>query len=373
MKILHMISGGETGGSKKHLIQLFKDAPFEAELLLLTEGEFAQEAREKGINVIVFQQQGRRDRTVNNKISEHIKQNGIQIVHSHGPRANFIMSSISSQLNIPWAITVHSDPKLDFLHQPKPLAMIFQFLNLRAIKKANHIFAVSTRFKEMLINYGIDEQKISIIFNGIDFKDVNNENDLIKLKANYNIIDKDFVAVHIARLHPVKGHSVLLEAVAKLQPLNNFKLLLVGEGPERSSIEALIKQRKLSNQVKLLGFRKDTDQLLELADISLLTSYSESFPLVLLESANAHTPIITTDVGGVGDLIINNELGWIVQPRSVDDLMEALQEAIAAKKNQTLRPMGNLLNEHAKENFSNVQLQNSLYQSYEWLIDKTNS
>ncbi|WP_019415437.1 glycosyltransferase [Paenisporosarcina sp. TG20] len=373
MKILHIISGGETGGSKKHLIQLFKDAPYEAELLLLTEGEFAQEAREKGIKVTVFQQQGRRDRTVNKKVSDHIRQEGIQIVHSHGPRANFIMNNISSQLNIPWVITVHSDPKLDFLHQPKPLAIIFEHLNLRAIKKANHIFAVSTRFKEMLIKYGVEEKKISTIFNGIDFKDENNERDLINLKANYNISDKDFVAVHIARLHPVKGHSVLLEAVEKLQPLSNFKLLVVGEGPERSSIEAIIKQRKLSNQVKLLGFRKDIAQLLELADISMLTSYSESFPLVLLESANAHTPIITTDVGGVGDLIISNELGWIVQPKSVDDLMEALQEAIVAKKNQTLQRMGNLLNDHAKGNFSNVQLQNSLYQSYEVLIEDNNS
>jgi glycosyltransferase involved in cell wall biosynthesis len=371
MKILHIISGGETGGSKKHLIQLFHDAPFEAELLLLTEGAFAQDAREKGIKVTVIQQQGRIDRSVNKKILEHINQNGIEIVHSHGPRANFIMNNISSKLTIPWAITVHSDPKLDFMHQPKPMAMIFQYLNRRAIKKADHIFAVSTRFKDMLVSYGVKEQKISTIFNGIDFEELNVEEEVVQLQNEYNLTDKDFVAVHIARLHPVKGHSVLLEAIEQMQPLKDFKVLLIGDGPERKEIESLIKQKNLSNQVKLVGFRKDIPQLLSLADVSLLTSYSESFPLVLLESANAHTPIITTDVGGVGDLIINEELGWIVQPGSVDELAKALSEAFVAKKTQSLQQMGHLLNAHAKANFSNTQLQNSLYQNYQSMINET--
>lgn len=371
MKILHIISGGETGGSKKHLIQLFHNAPFEAELLLLTEGAFAQEAREKGIKVTVIQQQGRIDRSVNEKILDHIKQNGIEIVHSHGPRANFIMNNISSKLTIPWAITVHSDPNLDFLHQPKPLAMIFQYLNRRAIKKADQIFAVSTRFKEMLVSYGVAEQKISTIFNGIDFEELDVKEEVVQLKNDYNLNDKDFVAVHIARLHPVKGHSVLLEAIEQLQLVKDFKLLLVGEGPERKEIESIIKQKNLSNQVKLVGFRKDIPQLLALADVSLLTSYSESFPLVLLESANAHTPIITTDVGGVGDLIISKELGWIVQPRSVNELACALKEAIEAKRNGSLQQMGQLLNAHAKANFSNAQLQNSLYEIYKDMISET--
>lgn len=372
MKILHMISGGETGGSKKHLIQLFNKAPFDAELMLLTEGEFAKEAREKGINVTVIQQNGRLDRTVNERIRKYIQQNDIEIVHSHGPRANFIMSRLNSKLNIPWTITVHSDPKLDFLHQPKPLAMIFQYLNLKAIKKADHIFAVSTRFKEMLVSYGGKEHKITSIFNGIDFNDTSYEEEILNLRKEFNIVEKDFVAVHIARLHPVKGHSVLIHAIEKLQPLTDFKLLLIGDGPERRTIDNLIKQKELSNHVKLVGFRKDIPQFLGLADVSLLTSYSESFPLVLLESANSHTPIITTDVGGVGDLIINKELGWIVQPKSVDELAKALNEAVLAKNSHSLQHMGDLLNDHARSNFSNEQLQNSLYETYKHLINETN-
>lgn len=372
MKVLHIISGGETGGSKKHLIQLFHDAPFEAQLLLLTEGAFAQEAREKGINVTVIQQQGRMDRSVNQKILQHIKQNGIEIVHSHGPRANFIMNSISSKLDIPWAITVHSDPNLDFLHQRKPLSTIFQYLNRRAIKKADHLFAVSNRFKEMLVSYGVKEQKITPIFNGIDFEEMNVDEEVVQLKNEYNLNDKDFVAVHIARLHPVKGHSVLLEAIEKLQPLKDFKLLLIGDGPEWNTIEALIKEKNLSNCVKLVGYRKDIPQFLALADVSLLTSYSESFPLVLLESANAHTPVITTDVGGVGDLIPNKDLGWIVQPKSVSELADALSEAMEAKRTHSLELMGDMLHAHAKANFSNKQLQDSLNQSYKSMKLKLN-
>ncbi|WP_017380221.1 glycosyltransferase [Paenisporosarcina sp. TG-14] len=371
MKILHIISGGETGGSKKHLLQLFHKAPFESELLLLTEGAFAQQARELGIHVTVIKQQSRLDLTVNNKIHQHIIQRGIEIVHSHGPRANFIMSNLSSKINVHWAITVHSDPKLDFLHQPKPLAFIFQYLNRRAIKKANHVFAVSTRFKEMLVEYGVDEQRISTIFNGIDYTNVNYDKDISNLNAHYNLTEKDFVAVHVARLHPVKGHAVLINAIEKLLQIKDFKLLLIGDGPERSAIETLIKQKNLSNHIKLLGFRNDIPQLLALADVSLLTSYSESFPLVLLESANAHTPIISTDVGGVRDLIINKDYGWIVKPKSVDELAQALVESIAAKANNSLQQMGDLLNVHAKANFSNEQLQNSLYQSYEMMISET--
>ncbi|MGI2327695.1 glycosyltransferase [Planococcus sp. YIM B11945] len=365
MKVLHVISGGETGGSKKHLIQLCQGAPFDAELLLLTEGPFAEEARSHGINVTVISQKSRFDRSTPQKILAFIQQNGFSLVHSHGARANFLINSIQKKLTVPWAVTVHSDPSLDFLHQPKVVNQIFTHLNKRALRNAGHLFAVSEEFKNMLMKINIPADKITPVFNGIEFHEAVPSYNRSEIRKSLNTELTDFVYVIVARLHPVKGHNYLLDAFNELS-VPNRKLWIVGDGALRNALEEHSEKLGLENRVQFLGPRKDINELLFAADVSLLTSYSESFPLVLLESADMATPVIATDVGGVSALVKPGETGWIIAPGNKPALIRAAEEAAAADTDG----MGRSLREFAKENFSNVKLQQHLYSSYLKLINK---
>lgn len=360
MKILHMISGGETGGSKKHLLQLFHEAPVDMELLLLTEGPFAEEARNLGVKVTVIPQKSRFDQSTAKKILAFIQQHDFSVIHSHGAKSNFLINSIHKKMNVPWFITVHSDPSLDFLHQPKMINKFFTMLNKRAMRNADHLFAVSEKFKMMLVEMGVEAQKITPVFNGIEFSEAIPAYDKFQIRAKEETADADFVFAIVARLHPVKGHEVLLKAFSKLDA-DNWKLWVIGDGALRKTLETQVKELGMERQVKFMGTRSDVDQLFYAADVSLLTSYSESFPLVLLESADMGTPVIATDVGGVSALVDHGKTGWIIEPGDEQSLLEAAKSAIEADASQ----MGSQLRDFAVKNFSNANLQKKLLITYQ--------
>ncbi|ANU18014.1 hypothetical protein BBI11_13635 [Planococcus maritimus] len=362
MKVLHVISGGETGGSKKHLLQLLTNSPVEAELLLLTEGAFAEDARKAGIPVTVVQQNSRLDRSAPRKILLVLKKGRFSIVHTHGARANFLIDSVYKKLGMPWFITVHSDPTLDFLHQPKPLAKVFTILNQRAMRRADHLFAVSEKFKDMLVQMGVKPNRITPVFNGINFHETLPDFDKRAIRESLSTGEDDFVFAIVARLHPVKGHDILLNAFAQInQPC---KLWVIGDGDRSQKLRDQAAALGIENRVQFLGARTDVDRLLYAADVSLLTSHSESFPLVLLESADMATPVIATNVGGVPALVDPGKTGWIVEPGRVDALEHVMAKAMQANTQE----MGSMLRSFAKENFSNEKLQQEIRQIYETVL-----
>ncbi|GAA0315577.1 glycosyltransferase family 4 protein [Bacillus carboniphilus] len=364
MKILHLISGGETGGSRKHVVTLLSKFPKEQVCLaVFQEGALSQEAREAGIKVEIFEQKSRYDLTVLRRLANFINKEGFDILHTHGPRANFLTTFLVGKIKALWVTTIHSDPKLDFMKGGLK-GRIFTKLNLWSYEKIDYFFAVSERFKNNLMDIGINEEKIQTIYNGIDFTEpVPVEN---ALKTEFVISEDDFVMAFVARLHPVKGHDLVLKA---LKNLGNpkVKVLLVGSGPSYDEVEHLIKEFKLGAQVKMLGFRKDVSQILSISDVSLLASESESFPLVLLESANQEVPVITTDVGGVKELV-KPEHGWIVPVGDQGGYERAMNQAIDEWQKGKLVDKGKALRKHAEENFSLKNLVSLTTETYKKLL-----
>lgn len=354
MKVLHLISGGETGGSKNHLLSLLNHMK-QTEILLgvFQEGKLSAEARELGIPTIVFGQNSRYDVSVLGKIKRTIKENHIQIVHTHGPRANLFAYFVRQMISFKWITTIHSDPSQDFIKGGLK-GKIFTSINMTVIKKIDHFFAVSERFKQMLTGFGLKPEKITTIYNGISFDK--------KLEANLNRTDlelnqEDFVVCMIARLHPIKGHTVVFDALRKvLEKQESVKLLLIGDGPMRAELEAEVKAKGLDSVVRFLGFKEDVHSYLSVSDVKLLASYSESFPLVILEAARAQVPVISTDVGGVKDLISDPSLGWVIPIKDADALAGAIVEAMELKGNQNLKHIGVTLHDKASRLYSIDQL-----------------
>ncbi|MBT2661577.1 glycosyltransferase family 4 protein [Bacillus sp. ISL-45] len=359
MKVLHLISGGETGGSKNHLLSLLKNLN-ETEVLLgvFQEGKLSEEARQMGIPVIMYGQSSRYDFSVISKIKQTIKDNQISIVHTHGPRANLFTYFVRQTTPFKWISTIHSDPSQDFI-KGGIKGKIFTTINMTVIKKIDHFFAVSERFKQMLVGFGLPAEKITTVYNGISF----DEQLECKLsREELQLKEDDFVICMVARLHPIKGHTVVFEALKKvLAAKQNVKLLLIGDGPERDDLEREVRDKGLTENVRFLGFQQDVHSYLCLSDVKLLASYSESFPLVILEAARAHTPVISTDVGGVKDLIAEPSLGWVVPIKDAEALAGAITEAITTRN---LPSLGNNLYEKASRLYSIDQLAKSTEETY---------
>ena len=354
MRILHLISGGETGGSKNHLLSLLEKCRDEDIYLgVFQEGRLSEEARHKGIPVFVFGQRSRYDFSIIPKLKKMILEKEIDIVHTHGPRANLFTFFLKRLISFKWITTIHSDPEKDFI-KGGVKGRVFTRLNMTVIKRIDHFFAVSERFKEMLVGFGISASKITTIYNAISF-------DLglkaTKFRSDLGISDEEFIIIMVARLHPIKGHIVAFEAITRLnQHGNKVKLLLVGNGPIEQELKANVEKLQITDQVMFLGYQEDVHSYLALSDVKLLASYSESFPLVILEAARADTPVISTDVGGVKDLISDRKYGWIIAIKNVDELVLAIEEAIEQKNSDKLRQIGLNLHEKASKEYSLDQL-----------------
>lgn len=366
MKVLHLISGGETGGSKNHLLSLLaKMNPEDILLGVFQEGKLSKEASELGIPLIVFGQTSRYDFSILQKIKSTIKDQGIQIVHTHGPRANLFTLFVRGLVSFKWVTTIHSDPKKDFI-KGGVKGRIFTSINMYVIKKIDHFFAVSERFSNMVAGFGIPKEKITTIYNGISFDTVP-ESKLTR--EELQIESEEFVVCMVARLHPIKGHTVVFDAINQLKNEGvRIRLLLIGDGPLKDELTDEVSEKELGNEVEFLGFQEDVHSYLALSDVKLLASYSESFPLVILEAARAHTPVISTDVGGVKELISDESLGWIVPIKCAEAIAQSIKEAMELKNNARLKQIGNQLYKKASANYSVDQLVEKTEETYKEIM-----
>jgi L-malate glycosyltransferase len=364
LKVLHLNAGVETGGGMVHILQLLHHFD-QADMILglFEKGLIYDKAIEKGIKVVLFKQRSRMDFKLLKKIIHLIDEENLEIVHTHGPRANFYGCFLKRRRpRIKWIITVHSNPRHDFLGKGL-IGKAFTFLHLWALKKPDHYLAISSRFKDFLISEGIEEKKITTIYNGIDFS--TNPNCSTISREALNVLEDDFLMIMVARLCPVKGHHIVFQALKELIMIHpNIKLLVVGDGFLEEELKKFVQKIGIADSVIFLGHRDDVDSLYKISDIKVLSSFSESFPLVLLEAARAKKPVITTDVGGVRDLIISKDLGWIVPIKSHDHLKQAIEEAINYKKMGKLKEMGMNLYNRASTHFTIDHFQESVLHAY---------
>ncbi|NLH00875.1 MAG: glycosyltransferase, partial [Clostridiales bacterium] len=204
MKVIHLISGGDTGGAKTHIHYLLSGIcrHIDATLVCFMRGEFSDEAEELGIPTVVME--GNILSTIN-RLKKMISEGKYDIIHSHGARGNFIASLIKRSCGVPVVTTVHSDPKLDYLGRPAA-ALVYGTLNSYALHRADYLVGVSDSMKSLLIERGFSPNKIFTIYNGVDFSVEPKNDDRISYLRGLGLdADETSVVVGIAaRLEPVK-------------------------------------------------------------------------------------------------------------------------------------------------------------------------
>lgn len=323
MKVLHLISGGDTGGAKTHIISLLKgmDRILDAKIICFIEDTFYHDAKEAGIEIEVYEQKKRSDMSVVKKLADEINREKYDIVHCHGARANFVAMFLKRKINLPMVTTIHSDYRLDFKDNFYK-KIVFTTLNTMALKSFKYYIAVSDTFKDMLVDRGFKPDRIFTVYNGIDIHQEVDYVDKGQFLARYNIEDKDqlFVGI-IARLDQVKDHESFIRAAKEvLDKKDNIEFLIGGNGPEEDKLKNLCKEYKIQDKVKFLGFVKDPYSMLNAIDINTLTSISESFPYAILEGALMRKPVISTQVGGLKQLIENDVNGYLIKVGDYKDL-----------------------------------------------------
>ena len=134
----------------------------------------------------------------------------------------------------------------------------------------------------------------------------------------------------IANFYPTKGLSYLIEAAAKLKTKHNFQIVIIGDGIERTYLESLITKYNLEENIILAGQIPEAAKYLKAFDIFVLPSIKEGLPYAILEAMAAGLPIVATNVGGISEMITDNESGLLVPPKNPEALAEALKKLIDA-------------------------------------------
>jgi glycosyltransferase involved in cell wall biosynthesis/peptidoglycan/xylan/chitin deacetylase (PgdA/CDA1 family) len=134
--------------------------------------------------------------------------------------------------------------------------------------------------------------------------------------------------VAVGRLKAPKDFSTLVRALALL-PADSFDALIVGDGPDRPTLEGELRQLGLESRVRLAGERHDVPDLLAAADVFVLSSVSEGLPVSVLEAMAAELPVVASRVGGLPELVRDGETGLLVEPRNPEQLAAALGRLVA--------------------------------------------
>lgn len=352
MKVLHLAGGGDVGGAKSHIISLVKELSkyIDVKIISFRPGAFAEDARAMGIDVEVVNT-GSIFRDIK-RVLDIIKKGGYQIVHSHGAKANMISVLTHIRAKTPTVTTVHSDYRLDYLHSIYK-NFTFGLINKIALRFINYYIAVSGDFKKMLVSRGFDSRRIFTVYNGISFNlqypNVSRQD--LNIKYGLNLSDTDVVVNITARLHPVKSLDIYIKAANEVLKHNkSVKFLICGEGEERKKLEQQIESLGLTDRVFLLGHVNNPFEIYTNIDINVLTSMSESFPYVILEGATVKRATISSNVGGIADLIEDGVNGFLFTP---GDYMRLAECILKLADDSDLRvKMGELIYEKAKTYFS---------------------
>jgi glycosyltransferase involved in cell wall biosynthesis len=193
----------------------------------------------------------------------------------------------------------------------------------------DHVAAVSDDLRRHLGDLKVPASKCSLIENAIDTAQYLRRRTPAAARAALGLDPARMVVGAVGRLSPEKGFDTLIRAADRLlRGGADFDLLIVGEGPEKPRLQALIDELGRASRVRLLGHRSDMIDLFEAMDVFALSSLREGLPNVLLEAMALEVPVVATRVAGVPRLVADGESGLLVEPGDEARLAEALDRLL---------------------------------------------
>ena len=373
MKVIHLISGGDSGGAKTHVLSLLQNLnkTITAQLVCFRDGPFAEEARAMGIPTMICG--GNNIPHLRRELAAYIRQGGYQLIHCHGSRANMIGALLRKPTGLPVVSTVHSDYKLDYMGRPFA-RLTFGAINAWALRHLDYRIGVSDAMVDLLIDRGFPPDRFYAIYNGIDFTPAPSQGDrLAYLQGLGADVEENSVVVGIAaRLNPVKDMSTLIRGFAEgHKSCPRLRLVIAGDGEERQKLEDLAKELGVEKEVTFAGWISGgMDRFYSALDVNALTSLSETFPYALTEGARFHLATVATAVGGIPYLIDQDVNGYLFTPGDWQSLGHYL--AALGNDDALRREMGEKLYEKASAKFSIQSTVDTQLHIYEEIIRRHN-
>jgi glycosyltransferase involved in cell wall biosynthesis len=331
INVLHLISTNFVGGPEKQILSHLEYVDrkrFNIHFGSFIEGrqpnEFLRSAKAIGAPNLVLTQNHFLDFTPINKLRTYVLANDIHGLITHGYKSNIFGNLALIGLPISHAMYVRGWTSED------KKVMVYNWLDKKFLKRGDLVVTVAHRKLIELESLGISKKKLRCIFNGVSLLPL--ETPPQSLREAFGIPPESGVALAAGRLSPEKGHALLLKAVGQVLSQGvDFHCVIFGDGPERDYLENQRTQLGLSSNVIFAGFSRTWKNYLPQADFLINPSLSEVMPNVVLESMAQGCPVLATDVGGVTELIPDDDHGLVVRSGSPEALATGIVASIKNK------------------------------------------
>ncbi|OTG62385.1 glycosyl transferase [Acinetobacter sp. ANC 3903] len=317
MKIVQVLAtSGGVGGLEQHTFNLANEMSLQHEVHMIAHPCYAEKFNQQVHFHSVDFARSRWNIFLLWQLKSLIQQIQPDIVHAQAGKAAELVSRIRPFLaNVKVVTTVHGTKK-----------------NKSAYLVGDAVIAVS-----QALTQGIPESKAHVVYNGVYAQPSLTDAQKQVLKAE---IDKQFPALDadkknvmcIGRLEPVKNIALLIQSMQGI----DANLWIVGDGSLRPALEQQVIELKMQNQVAFLGFRTDVRDLVQLADVVVLSSDREGFPLVMVEALQADKVMAATKVNGVVEWLPE---AYLAEIGDVQGLQHAIQNALNVPAQQDFQPL----------------------------------
>ena len=267
-------------------------------------GELAERAASRGVSTLPVACAGRFDRRGVESVRRVIQECGVDLIHTHGYKADMYGYFAARDTGVPVMATCHN-----WVGDSLPVR-IYDFLDHMTLRQFPHVVAVSEAVRRSLRRYGVRPSRISVVPNGIDVDTFDRGGCEFAEELRK---DGKLTIGLVGRLVLDKGGDWLLRAaveVLRIRP--DAMLVFVGEGPARAGLEQMSRELGVAGRVIFTGYRQDMASVYAALDIVVLPSRKEAMPVTLIEAMAAGRPVVATRVGAVDQVVAHGETGLLV-------------------------------------------------------------
>jgi len=378
-RVLHIITKLAVGGAQYNTLISTRDITekgYHSDILTGTErpseGDLFNLADKWNLNIITAPHLKRNISPFSDilalwEIKKIISRGGYNIVHTHGSKARFLgRIAAAASRGVIVVQTAHGWPFYASMNRIKK--KFYVTLEKLGFNLAHINICVSPKDRDKALGHGLGHfDDYRIVRSGVNFDEFRAARGSgTEARANLGISPDAKVIGSVMRFCPEKAPDIFIKVAAEvIKAKPNSLFILVGDGPLRKQTEDMIDSMGLRDNIILLGSRKDVADILPAFDVFLITSRTEGLPRALLEALAAGIPVVSTNVGGIHELICDGRNGFLSDEGNIDSL--------AADVNTILdHPgMAREMMAHVDENlepFSSEQMVNDLYSLYTQLM-----
>jgi glycosyltransferase involved in cell wall biosynthesis len=271
-------------------------------------------------------------RSASKKIEELNKQVGFDVIHANLPlvpsfaipkdSAKALVCAVHSTWKGEAIVTRQSNPKELNPNEKMMLRFnrVLRSYETKLMNRSDALIAVSRyTVGELTGLYGIEEEKIHVIYNGVDINKFKPRPDRAELRRKFGLEEEKKIVLFVGRLYHRKGLEILLHSIPPvIQEFGDVKFAISGTGYKKKeqSLRELAKQLDIEDYVTFLGYVPDEKlpDLYSASDIFVLPAIYENFPFAILEAQATGLPVISTKVGGIPEFLADKENGFLIDP-----------------------------------------------------------